>query len=244
MRAVFLLLATLPLPAAMKPLIVRGKAQDFYHLPASGPVRGTVLYLPGDGGWRGFAVDMAQAMAVWGYEVYALDTKHYLMSFTNTRTLTAEEMRGDMLEVARQVKARKILFVGWSQGAAMAALAGSSPEALQVLGGLVCIGLPDHAALGWRIVDNLTYITKKDPDEPMFQTEPALAALSGLRIAVIESNGDEYTHPSIVRRLMDHVRGPKKLTVVDARSHSFDGNHKDFFLALREGLEWAASEAR
>ena len=243
MRTTLLLLAALPLAAGMKPLTVRGKAQDFYYLPATGTVRGTVLYLPGDGGWRGFAVDMAQAMAGWGYEVYALDTKRYLMSFTNTRTLTTDEMRSDMLEVARQVKARNILFVGWSQGAAMAALAGSSPEAPQVLGGLVCIGLPDHASLGWRTVDNLTYITKKDPDEPMFQTGPALAALSGLRLAVIESKGDEYTHPDTVKRLLDPVRGPKKLTIVDARSHSFAGNHKDFFLALREGLEWAGSVA-
>ncbi len=243
MRVVLLLLAALPLSAGTKPLAVRGKAQEFYYLPASGPVRGTVLYLPGDGGWRGFAIDMAKAVADWGYEVYALDTKQYLTSFTNTRTLTADEMRGDMLEVARQTKANKVLLVGWSQGAAMAALAGSSPEAPQVLGGLICIGLPDHAALGWRTIDNLTYITKRDPNEPMFQTGPALAKLSGLRLVVIESKGDEYTHPDAVKRLLDQVRGPKKLAIVDARSHSFEGNRKDFFLALREGLAWAASVA-
>jgi pimeloyl-ACP methyl ester carboxylesterase len=241
MRTALFLFLALSLAAGMKPLTLRGKAQDFYYLPGSGPPRGTVLYLPGDGGWRGFAIDMAQAMAGWGYEVYALDTRRYLMSFTNGRTLTADEMRGDMLEVARQLNARGVLFVGWSQGAAMVALASSSPDAPHLLGGLVCIGLPDHAVLGWRTIDNLTYITKKDPDEPMFQTEPALAALTGLRLAVIESKGDEYTHHSIVRRLLDRVRGPKKLTIVDARSHSFDGNHRDFFLALQEGLQWAAS---
>ena len=78
----------------------------------------------------------------------------------------------------------------------------------------------------------------------MFQTEPALAALSGVRLAVIESKEDEYTHPDIVKRLLEHVRGPKKFTIIDARNHSFDGNHTRLLFALQEGLEWAASVLR
>src|SRR5690242_15271847 len=122
MRHILLIFAVLPLAAGTYPLTLRGKTQDFYRLPASGAARGTVLYLPGDGGWRGFAVEMAKTMASWGYDVYALDTKQYLMSFTGERTLTADEMRRDMLEVAGQTKSARVLLVGWSQGAAMAAL--------------------------------------------------------------------------------------------------------------------------
>lgn len=243
-RAALFLLAAIPLAAGTRPLTLRGKAQELYYLPASGAPRGAVLYLPGDGGWHGFAIDMAQAIASWGYDVYALDTKHYLMSFTGERTLTVDDIRSDMVEAARQVKGHDVLFVGWSQGAAMAALTGAAPAAAEVFAGLVCIGLPDHAVLGWRTIDNLTYLTKKDPDEPMFQTEPSLAGLHEMKLAVIESRNDEYTPLHTVQRILARVRGPKKLAVVEARNHKFDGNRDGFFRSLKEGLEWAASAAR
>ena len=112
----------------MKPLTVRGKAQDFYYLPASG-------HRARDG-----ALSSRRRRLAWLRHRYGeghgrlglrgLRPGHQTLpnEFHKHPTLTAEEMRGDMLEVARQVKARNVLLVGWSQGAAMAALAGSSPK--------------------------------------------------------------------------------------------------------------------
>ncbi|HWR54794.1 MAG TPA: AcvB/VirJ family lysyl-phosphatidylglycerol hydrolase, partial [Bryobacteraceae bacterium] len=57
---------------------IRGVPQDVYHYGSGGRHRGTVMFLPGDGGWRGFAVNVAEEMASWGYDVYGFDTKRYL----------------------------------------------------------------------------------------------------------------------------------------------------------------------
>ena len=220
-------------------LEVRGQAQDIYHFDPQGVRKGALLYLPGDGGWRGMAIEMARSLAEAGYEVFALDTKRYLTSFTGARTLTEEEIAGDLLEIARRTAGENSLFVGWSQGAAMGTLAAASPGSEKVFGGFVLVGLPDHAVLGWRTLDNITYITKKAPDEPMFQTGPALTRTRGQRVAAVASTGDEYTPPDKVRALIEKVKGPRKFLLLDAKNHKFEGNLAGFYRALKEAAAWA-----
>lgn len=232
----------LGLAAQHTTLEVRGQQQDVYHILPPGERRGAVLYLPGDGGWRGFAIEMAESLADGGYEVYALDTKRYLMSFTGTGTLNKEEIGKDLMEIARRTAGANSLYVGWSQGAAMGALAASTVGSEQVFRGYVLIGLPDHAVLGWRMVDNITYLTKKDPSEPMFQTAPALARTRGQPLAVLASKSDEYTPPDKMQALMQHVSGPKKFVLLEAKNHKFEGNVAGFFRALEEAAEWASDK--
>jgi type IV secretory pathway VirJ component len=63
---------------------IREKEQRTYYYPAVGSrLNRKVLFVPGDGGWRGFAIVVAERMASWGYDVYGLDTSNYLESFTH-----------------------------------------------------------------------------------------------------------------------------------------------------------------
>ena len=50
--------------------MLRGQREDVYYYPAAGAARGKILFAPGDGGWRGFAIDIAQTLAGWGYAAY------------------------------------------------------------------------------------------------------------------------------------------------------------------------------
>ncbi len=48
---------------------VRGKAQTIWFYPATGAkLDRKVLFIAGDGGWRGWAITVAQQMAAWGYD--------------------------------------------------------------------------------------------------------------------------------------------------------------------------------
>jgi hypothetical protein len=50
---------------------VRGQKQEIYYYPATGAkLNHKVLFAPGDGGWRGWAITIAQQMAGWGYDVF------------------------------------------------------------------------------------------------------------------------------------------------------------------------------
>jgi fermentation-respiration switch protein FrsA (DUF1100 family) len=231
-------------------LIIRGQRQDLYFHPAPGQARrpaGRILFAPGDGGWRGFAITIAETMASWGYDVYGIDTKRYLESFTGKATLKESEVPGDFRQVADWITrgaAEKVTLVGWSEGAGLVLLPAASAEHKQRFNGAVTVGLPNSAVLSWRWTDNLTYLTKQEPDEPHFSTAPYLSRVAPLPLVVIQSKGDEYTPLETVNKLFAAAQPPKKFFLVDARNHRFDGGLEEFFRVLRQSVEWINQSAR
>jgi len=228
--------------AGKSEFVLRGQRQNVYvyRVPAGTP-RARILFLPGDGGWRGFAIAIARQLPEWGYEVWGFDTRRYLESFTGAGTLTEGQVAEDLRAAAGWAKDRSstpVILVGWSEGAGLGVL-GAAPEGNRsALAGLVAIGLPDCAVLGWRLADTITWITKRMPNEPRFLTGPHLARVAPLPFAMIHSTGDEYTPPPAARKLFERAGEPKRLFLVQARNHRFEGNQDEFFRSLRESLEW------
>lgn len=221
---------------------IRGKAQEVYYYPAtSKPPRGKILFAPGDGGWRGFAVEIAQEASLWGYDVYGFDTKHYLESFTGKTTLTESDVMNDMRSVASAIRgnaSERVIFIGWSEGAGLGVLAAAGAENKTVFHGLVAIGLGDRNVLGWRWADDITYVTKQLPNEPAFSARKHLPSISPLSLYMIQSSKDEYTPSKDAQELFEAARQPKRLSVIEAQNHRFAGNHEEFFRVLREAVEW------
>lgn len=224
---------------------VRGQKQDIYYLPAAGDSKGTVLYAPGDGGWRGFGITIAKTIASWGYDVYGIDTKRYLESFTGDTTLKEPEAMADFRTIGRWAgKGSKVTMAGWSEGAGLGLLAGAPEENKTVFDGVIAISLGESSVLGWRMIDNLTYITKKEPNEPHFSSLPYLPKIAPLPFVMIHASGDEYTPVDTARKLFAAAREPKRFSLINAKNHRFDGAKDDFFRTLREGLEWVKSGGR
>src|SRR5262245_5100914 len=97
---------------------IRGKQVAVYSYPApteAGFPRGKVLFAPGDLGMHGFAVTIAETVASWGYDVYGLDTRQYLESFTGKVPLQASDVMGDFRQLAQRAKVaggQRIALVG------------------------------------------------------------------------------------------------------------------------------------
>jgi dienelactone hydrolase len=238
--------AAAPVKVAMD---IRGQSQDVYFYASTmKPPAGRILFAPGDGGWRGFALTVAETASEWGYEVYGFDTKRYLESFTTGKgALRPEEVGADMRMLAEKLRRSSgdgLIFAGWSEGAGLAVLAGASEENKKTFRGIVAIGLTDSTVLGWRWTDNVTYVTKRAPDEPAVATASYLPKVAPLPFLQIHSSGDEYTSVSLSRKLFDAAREPKRFSLVQAQNHRFDGNQGDFFRALREGLNWMKGAGR
>jgi fermentation-respiration switch protein FrsA (DUF1100 family) len=219
---------------------LRGQRQDVYFFPArGGRPAGTVLYAPGDGGWRGFAVTMAETMSDWGYDVYGIDTKRYLESFTGKTTLTVNDVMSDFATLAGWAgKGGQVAIVGWSEGAGLGLLAGAAEANRKFFSGLVAISLGESSVLGWRAIDNLTYITKREPNEPHFPSLPYLPKVAPLPFVMIHSGHDEYTPAETARKMFAAAGEPKRFWLIPAGNHRFDDGRDAFFQALREGLQW------
>ncbi len=240
-------LLLLPLVAAAaspekQELVIRSVPQDLYHI-AEGTDRQplTVLFIPGDGGWRGRAVEMAQNIAGLGYDVYGLDTKRYLTGFTGgDKGLTVDEMTSDMAEIEKHLGAvqARIVIVGWSQGASMAVLAAARPETKKYLKGIVTIGLPEYGVLGWTWKDTLASAAKREPAEPRFYAKNFLPGTAPIPFFAIHGTQDDYTPPATAKEMFALAGGPKQFRLVDGANHRFDGHLDEFYRLLAEALRW------
>ena len=191
---------------------VRGQTQDVYFYPAQSAVRGSVLFVPGDGGWRGLAIDIARNMSYAGYDVYGLDTKRYLTSFTGNSPLHEADVMHDFHDIAVWIaegRAARLSLVGWSEGAGLCLLAAASPEGKSIFTGLITLGLPEKNILGWRTIDYLTWITRKTPDEPTFRSIDYMNRVSPLRLWMLQSTQDEYVPLNDSRALFSAALEPK-----------------------------------
>ncbi len=223
---------------------IRGQQQNLYFLPAAkagSESKGTVLFSPGDGGWRGFAISMAQHIAAAGYDTYALDTRVYLSSFTTKEsTLSPSDVMRDYGELIRLIQGKNrapVLLVGWSEGAGLDLLAAVSAENIALIAGVVAIGLPARSILGWRSADTLTWITKKLPKEPTFASSDYLGKVE-VPFFMIHSRGDEFTPVSEAEQMFSLPNSRKRLVVINARNHRFDSARDEFLANLTHGLEW------
>ncbi len=233
---------TLAAPHAGKNnVVIRGKTQDVYFLPAttSGPHR-RVLYAPGDGGWRGFGVTIAEKMASAGYDVYGLDTRKYLQSFADANLVPRDIARDyrSLGEWARESSKDPILLVGWSEGAGLALAATAEDANRDIFHGVVAIGTTEQNILAWRWSDTWAEIKKTIPQEPTFASADYIGRVSPTPLFMIASARDEYVTLKSTNGLFARAANPKRLIVIDADDHKYGGHVEELFNALSQGLQW------
>lgn len=221
---------------------VRGRQQDvYYYAGKQTPSLGKVLFAPGDGGWRGFAVTVAEHLASSGYDVYGLDTRRYLQSFTGMKVLQTSQISGDLgqlAEWARQGDSGRILLLGWSEGAGLGLAAAADTEHRNVFQGLAAVGMTENNILALRWSDLMAQVTKKLPKEPTFRSADFVDKVSPLPLAMITSTHDEYVSVEATHQLFSAAREPKRLLLIDGEDHKFSGKTDEFFRALNESLKW------
>jgi pimeloyl-ACP methyl ester carboxylesterase len=223
-------------------MAIGGHRQKIYFYPAEGTGQHRkILFAPGDGGWRGFAITIAEELAKAGYDVYGIDTRRYLESFTGPAVLSPPEIACHFIQMARWIQQgghQRLLLVGWSEGAGLGLAATANAENQTIFDGLVTIGTPEYNILAWHWRDIGAEITKKLPGEPTFKSADFMARVSPLPLFVIASTSNEYVTPEATRALFSAARQPKRLVMIDARDHKYSGNTEGFFRALIEGLNW------
>src|SRR5205823_5761166 len=90
----------------------------------------------------------------------------------------------------------------------------------------------------WRMVDYITYITKDEPNEPVFKSASFLPLVSPVPMAMINSTADEFVPESTAKRLFEIASQPKEQIFVEGGSHSFSGKNREFFVRLKETILW------
>lgn len=221
-------------------LIIRDQAQSLrVYGTRGGPV---AVVASGDGGWVHLGPDVAQFLASKGYFVVGFDSKAYLSSFTRGgTTLHTTDVPGDfaaLLDHASKGASTQPLLVGVSEGAALAVLAVTSESTKARVAGVIALGLPDQAELGWRFRDSVIYVTKGVPNEPLFSTAELIDRVAPLPVVAIHSTRDEFVTVDAVQRVMGRALEPKQLWLIDADDHRFRGKEQDLNQKLQDAISW------
>jgi len=221
---------------------IRGHRQSIHFYPAVGTrPHKKILFAPGDRGMRGFAVTIAEELARAGYDVYGLDTRQYLKSFSGGSGLSIPEIVSDFYQIAHWIQQGEqvpVLLVGWSEGAGLGLAATANTENQKIFAGLVAIGTPEYNILAWHWTDVGAAITKTVPSEPTFKSADYISRVSPLPLFLVASTSNEYISPEGTRALFSAAGEPKQLAMINARDHKYGGNAEGFFHVLREGLKW------
>ncbi|MBS1828660.1 MAG: hypothetical protein JST93_25365 [Acidobacteria bacterium] len=243
MAAALLLVGQL---AAADTTTIRGRAVPLAELPSNtGHAPVAVVFLPGDGGWRGTAITIARNISSWGFDVFGFDTKKYLETFSaGGAALSPQQLADDVRTVAQSVSGsshRPVVLVGWSQGASMAVAAAAGLGARTPIHGVITLGLPESGVLGWDWKATLAVVAHREPDQPAFPVKPLLSASSLVPVWLIHGSEDEYTALTAARALFHSAREPKHMEEITGANHRFEGHQSELYQSLQRGLAWIAS---
>lgn len=229
---------------------LRGKTLTLaVYRPPSGKPKGTVFMGSGDVGWVGLAAEMAEFLSGQGYNVVGINVRQYLAAFTSGRTtVTTKDAPEDYAQLASFLKQRNLLVPpvivsGVSEGAALAVLAGALPKNHEWINGVLTMGLPPTAELGWRWTDFTSWISKKDPDEPMFAPKDFLPHVSPLPLCMIHSTKDEYVTEADYRLFERVAQEPKKFVLINASNHRFTDQKDELKRQVMSCMGWIRSQA-
>jgi dienelactone hydrolase len=233
-------------PPTTETVAIRGQEQRLRLYGARGaPV---AVVASGDGGWVHLGPDVAEFLSSQGYFVVGLDSKAYLSSFTSGGTaLSTTDVPGDfaaLLDYASRGATAPPVLIGVSEGAALAVLAATSDNTKSKLAGVIVLGLPDQAELGWRFRDSIIYATKGVPREPLFSTADVVGKVAPLPLVAIHSTGDEFVGVDQVTRVMSRALEPKQLWVIEAANHRFGGKEGELDRKLLEAIAWIKAPRR
>jgi dienelactone hydrolase len=200
------------------------------YRPAGGKPKGTVLIGSGDVGWVGLAAEMAEFLAGQGYTAVGINVRQYLAEFTSGKTtLTTREPPVDYAQIASFLRQRNLL-------------AASSQKNHDWINGVLTMGLPPTAELGWRWTDFTSWITKKDADEPMFAPREFLAQVSPIPLCLIHSTRDEYVTEADYRLFERVARQPKRFVLINASNHRFTDRKDELKREVMNCVAWIRSQ--
>ncbi len=224
---------------------VRGKTLTVtVYRPAQAQPLGTIFMGSGDVGWVGLAVDLSQFLSDKGYTVVGINVRQYLSAFTSGKaTLTTKDPPGDYGSLFRFLTEKKLLtppivLSGVSEGAALAVLAGAGEQNRSWVNGVMTMGLPPSAELGWRWTDFTSWITKKDSNEPMFAPKEFVPAIAPVPLCMLQSKVDEYVTPADYKLFESIAREPKKFVLIDASNHRFTDRRSELQTEVIGCLAW------
>ncbi len=210
------------------------------HL-APGTTKGAgplLLYVTGDGGFPG-GEKLFERMAPWGYPMAAIDAINYVASInTPDRELTPAAVAADFQAIIRTAQRglglpadRQAVLVGFSRGAGLSVAAATQTALHPAIRGVLLLALPAEEEFVRETGRTL-------------RTYESLPLLKALKVAVIQSTGDQLVSAADAQRHFGPDGPTRRFRAVTARDHSFGGSLAELVQEIRGTVEWIVSDQK
>lgn len=180
-------------------------------VPSTVPSDTLAVLLSGDGGWAGIDKQLAAKLAAAGLPVVGLDSLRYFWSARTPEGL-AQDLDRVMRSFAAQWKKRRVILIGYSQGADVLPFAVNRLPATSsgLLAHTVLIGPGEKASFEFRLTN---WVTQNTAGLPLM---PELQKMTAARTLCIYGTDDRET-------LCPQVPAEFVTLVPMAGGHHFDG---------------------
>lgn len=210
--------------------------------PSGAPL---VLYVTGDGGWRGADPLVFRTLVQWGYPSAGMEARGYLDHLGDLdERATPRRLARDYANIVARARhelglapATPVVLVGFSRGAGLAVLAAGQPGLRASVMGVVAVALTDEE-------DEV----RLEPEAAASEPRPAdtvnpyhlLPRLGSLPVAVIQSTHDRYVAAAEARQLFGADTPTRRLLAIESDGHTFAGARDTLLEALQSSLRWIA----
>lgn len=203
-----------------------------------------LVFTTGDGGWHGVSNEVIEHLGQEGYSIAGMSAPDILRPLKKAgRKLSAaqaSELLGAAFERFKKDLGAgpqtRLIVVGFSRGATFVAFTAVHPELHADLAGAIAMGLTREADYLGAIEPSVRESNVQRRRRVLIY--PALKLFAKVRVAVIQSTGDNYVRAAESRQLLGPDTATRRLYTVDARNHRFAGGREQMLEDLDAALRW------
>lgn len=211
----------------------------------SAETRPLVLFITGDGGWRGKDLEAFGRLLTWGYPVAGVSAPDYLGHLAGDASLLPQQVLAD--DIAAIVGAARqslrlpaethVLLVGVSRGADLAVVAAAWPSLRRKIQGVLAVGLTKEEEYVRR---RRVRPAAADGASQIARPYVALRRVAA-PVCVIQSTHDEYVPAADARTLFGPDSPSRLFHAIESRNHSFSDSREVLYDVMRASLQWVES---
>ena len=210
-----------------------------------------VLFITGDGGWRGKDLDAFNHLIGWGYPVVGVSAPEYLRHLSHGQVppqVLADDIAtiiaaGDQaLHLPASIP---VLLVGVSRGADMVVIAAAQRSLRVPVQGVLAVGLTkeeEYVRRRRRRAAAPAVTAANEADGKASSMARPYVALRRLAapVCLIQSTNDQYVRAADARQMFGPDTDARQFHAIESRNHSFSDARGKLYDTMQTSLQWIA----
>jgi len=221
--------------------------------PAGAVTRPLLLYVTGDGGWRGKDLDTYKQLSLLEQPLAGFSAPDYLDHLRGgAESLSPGGLAQDFADIATLAKERlalpassTVILVGISRGADLVVVAAAEPEFGPSVGGVLAVALTDQEEYVRHRPRRLFHPGSHEAGPPALEMVKPYDYIERVNapLCVIQSTNDQYVPAAKARETFGPDAPGRQLIAIQSRNHSFSDRRDALYDAMRRSIRWILSSA-